>query len=463
MGKPLKTIIQGLQRSHLHRFPSKPSSPDAPFPQNPTHKHHLHPQIRSPKVALRNSSPGAFPSGCSNPRNLSSQIDSHESISKNARSIFSPKPHLCLPSIENPLSNSLSGVFPPGFLKSRHSSSEIYLIRSYFHKPTSQNAHYTYIFSPRYLKSEIPSKPSSFGIGTRAFSSKSLGLGNANGNQFLNGFSTFGGPGSGKIDEDFAKSIIDRPFSAIRSTFSRYRDAVGLQVEAFLERNSWALVGAGGVGVCILLWRIMFGIADFIGISQGTAKYGSLAMAAATVAFAGLYIRSRFTINPDRIYRMALRKLNMSAGVLEVMGTPLKGTELRAYVMSGGVRLKNFKLRVGKRCFLIFPIRGSQRNGLVSVEVKKKKGQYDVKLLAVDIPMTNGPDHRLFVIGDEEKYSIGDGLIAELRDPIVKAMAAKKEFDDLDQKEEEEDAERELQEAERKHREEIEKIERVST
>lgn len=65
----------------------------------------------------------------------------------------------------------------------------------------------------------------------------------------------------------------------------------------------------------------------------------------------------------------------MSAGVLEVMGTPLKGTELRAYVMSGGVRLKNFKLRVGKRCFLIFPIRGSQRNGLVSVEVKKKKGQ----------------------------------------------------------------------------------------
>lgn len=91
----------------------------------------------------------------------------------------------------------------------------------------------------------------------------------------------------------------------------------------------------------------------------------------------GLYIRSRLTINPDKVYRMAMRRLNTSAGILEVMGAPLSGTELRAYVMSGGgLTLKNFKpsLRT-KRCFLIFPIRGSERKGLVSVEVKNKKGQ----------------------------------------------------------------------------------------
>lgn len=91
----------------------------------------------------------------------------------------------------------------------------------------------------------------------------------------------------------------------------------------------------------------------------------------------GLYIRSRITINPDRAYRIAMRKLNTSAGILEVMGAPLTGTELRAYVMSGGgITLKNFKPRLrSKRCFLIFPIQGSERKGLVSVEVKKKKGQ----------------------------------------------------------------------------------------
>lgn len=72
-----------------------------------------------------------------------------------------------------------------------------------------------------------------------------------------------------------------------------------------------------------------------------------------------------------------MRKLNTSAAVLEVMGAPLTGTDLRAYVMSGGgPRLKNFKLRLGgKRCFLIYPVQGSERRGLVSVEAKKKKGQ----------------------------------------------------------------------------------------
>lgn len=215
--------------------------------------------------------------------------------------------------------------------------------------------------------------------------------------------------------------------------------------------------------VCALLWKIMFGIAStFVHLSEGMAKYGFLALSSAMVAFAGLYIRARFTINPDKVYRIAMTRLNTSAGILEVMGAPLTGSDLRAYIMSGGgFSLNKFKPSLrSKRCFLIFPVRGSERKGLVSCEVKKKKGQYDMKLLAVDIPMASGPDQRLFLVGDEEEYKVGGGLIAELRDPVVKAMAAEKEFDNLDQIEDEEDAERALQEAERKHREEIEKLEK---
>ncbi|KAG2248790.1 hypothetical protein Bca4012_087889 [Brassica carinata] len=130
----------------------------------------------------------------------------------------------------------------------------------------------------------------------------------------------------------------------------------------------------------------------------------------------------------------------------------------------GGITFKKFKPTIrSKRFFLLFPVQGSERKGLVSVEVKKKKGQYDMKLLAVDIPMASGPDQRLYLIGDEEGYKVGGGLISELRDPVVKAMAATKEFDNLDRIEEEEDAERELQEAERKHREEIENLEKESS
>ncbi|XP_047055886.1 uncharacterized protein LOC124662044 [Lolium rigidum] len=244
---------------------------------------------------------------------------------------------------------------------------------------------------------------------------------------------------------------LNRPVVAAKNAAARYREAVGLQVEAFWRRNYMLLVGAGGVVVCIALWRVMFGIAStFVGLSEGMAKYGFLALATAMVAFAGMYARARITINPDKVYRIAMTKLNTSAAILEVMGAPLAGTDVRAYVMSGGgPKLKDFKLKVGgKRCFLIFPIKGSERKGLVSVEVKKKKGQYDMKLLAVDIPMASGPDQRLFLVGDEQEYKVGGGLISELRDPIVKAMAAEKEFDYLDEREDAEDERREREEAE---------------
>ncbi|XP_027367514.1 uncharacterized protein LOC113873550 [Abrus precatorius] len=271
---------------------------------------------------------------------------------------------------------------------------------------------------------------------------------------------------SSNVDKGFAQKVLDKPATALTSAFSRYREAIGLQIEAFFKRNSLFLFGAGGVIVCALLWRILFGIANlFVGLSEGMAKYGFLALSSAIVAFSGLYIRSRFTINPDKVYRMAMTKLNTSAGILEVMGAPLTGTDLRAYIMSGGgLAMKKFKPSIrSRRCFLIFPITGSEKKGLVSVEVKKKKGQYDMKLLAIDVPMASGPDQRLYLIGDEEEYRVGGGLISELRDPVVKAMAATKEFDDLDEIEEEADAERERQEAERKDREEVEKLENSGT
>lgn len=86
--------------------------------------------------------------------------------------------------------------------------------------------------------------------------------------------------------------------------------------------------------------------------------------------------------------------------------------------------------------------------------------QYDMKLLAVDVPVATGPDQRLFLIGDEEEYRVGGGLISELRDPVVKALAAAKEFEARDEKEDEEDDARELEEAERKHQEEVEKLQK---
>ncbi|KAM1168952.1 hypothetical protein ACFX13_031511 [Malus domestica] len=64
-------------------------------------------------------------------------------------------------------------------------------------------------------------------------------------------------------------------------------ETIGLQIEAFWKRNNLVLLGIGGMLVCALLWRMMFGIAStFIGLYEGMAKYGFLALSTAIVAFA---------------------------------------------------------------------------------------------------------------------------------------------------------------------------------
>ena len=91
---------------------------------------------------------------------------------------------------------------------------------------------------------------------------------------------------AGKINAGLGKSLIKDPLSKVKLGISQYREAVGLQVESFWKRNYLVLVGAGGVLVCIALWRVMFGVAStFVGLSEGMAKYGFLALAAVMVSF----------------------------------------------------------------------------------------------------------------------------------------------------------------------------------
>lgn len=57
------------------------------------------------------------------------------------------------------------------------------------------------------------------------------------------------------------------------------------------------------------------------------------------------------------------------------MGAPVVGSELRAFIITGGgIRFKNmaFKRR-SKRVQMIFPLKGADRRGLVSLEAKKRK------------------------------------------------------------------------------------------
>ena len=96
--------------------------------------------------------------------------------------------------------------------------------------------------------------------------------------------------GKAQTNANLPKSFFDLPLRSLRSAFYRYREAVGLQIEAFWKRNYVFLLAAGGVALCAVLWRLMFGIATtFVGLSEGMAKYGFLALSASMVAFSVSY------------------------------------------------------------------------------------------------------------------------------------------------------------------------------
>lgn len=65
------------------------------------------------------------------------------------------------------------------------------------------------------------------------------------------------------------------------------------------------------------------------------------------------------------------------------MGAPLAGSEVRAYVMTGGgMRFKGWWPRYrARRVQMIFPLKGTDKRGLVSLEAKKRQARKDLSLL----------------------------------------------------------------------------------
>jgi len=217
--------------------------------------------------------------------------------------------------------------------------------------------------------------------------------------------------------------------------------AIVMHIEAFWARNvRYLAVGAAAVGA-IVLWRAMFRTASlFVNLSHSVAEYSMLLLSLALAGFALLWLQRLYTISPDRVYAMAMRRLNREPGVLEVFGAPLTGTHVRAYVTAGGgLRIKNFRPKLAShRLHLVFPIKGSERRGLVSVNAKKMvsfpTASIKFKLLAIDVADTAGDTQRIYLEGNDRIYGKGSGkgLMRELRDPLLEALTARDQYDEED-------------------------------
>ena len=126
-----------------------------------------------------------------------------------------------IPKPSSPNSTTAATLFRDSLSRAHHSGPAP---TTRFGAPSSFNAVLTRIASsPKHKFDAFSSKA---GLGLRFFSFRSSGLGKAN----TNG--------------NFAKKVFYKPATAVASTFSRYREAIGLQIEAFFKRNYLVLLGA---------------------------------------------------------------------------------------------------------------------------------------------------------------------------------------------------------------------------
>jgi hypothetical protein len=183
----------------------------------------------------------------------------------------------------------------------------------------------------------------------------------------------------------------------------------------------------------------------FVDVSQSMAATGLISLGAAVSMFAAVFWYRKFlTISPSAVYRSAIRQLNVHPGILNIMGAPLVGSDVRATVLTGGgVKFKGLRPKIrSRRVAMIFPLKGAERRGLVSIEAKKKHGAMKMTLLAVDVPMPQalGGEQRLYIVGGPTAYSRGS-VLDELRRPFLAALSAE-ETVELEEEAEEEREER---------------------
>ncbi|GIL60945.1 hypothetical protein Vafri_15773 [Volvox africanus] len=262
-----------------------------------------------------------------------------------------------------------------------------------------------------------------------------------------------------------------------RGLISRFRgrlgDALRLQLAAAWHKYGTAVYAVGVVAAALLLWRVMRGVTNtFIAVNDRIAEYGVMALAASLALLGVLYLRWRTEISPAAIYRKAMVQLNTNPGVLEVMGAPLAGSPVRAYVVTGGGLYLSKKFRIklrSKRVQMMFPLSGTDRKGLVSLEAKRKQGRYIWRLLAVDVgpelqqtlpaggrtSLSAAPPQqppaaaaaaaapqaplelpRVYVVGDAAAYHNG-GVLGELRAPFLKALSNSRSYEVEDELEDE--------------------------
>ena len=110
-------------------------------------------------------------------------------------------------------------------------------------------------------------------------------------------------------------------------------------------------------------------------VSGAEQRLNSAATVPVLCRAASLYAQPPACMGAAVQHRYAGKLAELDSVPVQVMGAPLAGSPVRATVTGGGgLRLKGLQPRWrSRRLYMLFPLRGTERRGIVSLEAKKRQ------------------------------------------------------------------------------------------
>ncbi|KAF6255801.1 hypothetical protein COO60DRAFT_180012 [Scenedesmus sp. NREL 46B-D3] len=167
--------------------------------------------------------------------------------------------------------------------------------------------------------------------------------------------------------------------------------AASLQLSSVWQSHSTVITSLAAAAATAGVYHLTYAAAAcFVDMAAPNAVLACAGASAAAVAGLGLYVRSGFVVDPERVYQVAMRKLTQHAGLQEVMGAPLAGSPMRVQLVTRGswfIQETLLPRRRAPRIHMLFPLSGPVQSGVVSLQAKKLTGgKYAFKTLLVELP-----------------------------------------------------------------------------
>ena len=223
------------------------------------------------------------------------------------------------------------------------------------------------------------------------------------------------------------------------------RAAVAARAFAFRHRTPIAVVFGGAA--TIATWHSSLYAIDFFarGAPRDPAvELATLGLSITFVTLGSRSLRRRAFADPDVVHAAIVRRVENHAGLREVLGAPLRAPSSVVAATSGGEWI--WRRRDELACWprwrahkihLAFPLVGTKKTGMVTVEANKVRTGYAYKTIVVDVAANDGGEHRVHLAGGATRRAAAEAIGPSLRAPLEAMLSEAYERERAREEEEE--------------------------